>query len=535
MPAKTPKLTRAEADKILAQLRASDPLLAFKPSPVQELFLRSQSPFRYITGGNRTGKTASNAIDLAMTARGLHPYRPNPGHVRILCLSNSRQQAAQVFGRKLFEACEIPGPLHDLPLIPPDEVEVSWVKVGMKVPYSAKTKHADILFSWSGVDDLWERLQGLKLDHIYLDEDAGTLKLLDELFMRGLDVRGSPGAAPYAGSISWSSTPTCGTDALLKFKEWCQANNPSESYFMIPSGDNPAVSKAALNEAEKFLGAKQSEVRIHATKDASELMQVYGEQWNDARHMLQADYVPLPTDNLWLGYDPGMEHPTGMVIAAVSMDNPRQLKLVKAWNHSKQTVDYDVRCLDEWLLGRRLAGVVYDTAAKNQDKRGSSVLADLMAKMKEAGTSPLFGYFGAHKRREQGIPMMRHYLDPDPYDKTVAPLIVVNPSQASGGQLIRQQILRYRGKEATRFTGEGGVVKKDDEMPDCIRYLCMHRIGWNPGGACGRQSKFAPAPDQRPVGAPPPPPPTYATPYERHLALSRQRRPPRRDWTASDF
>jgi len=47
-------------------------------------------------------------------------------------------------------------------------------------------------------------------------------------------------------------------------------------------------------------------------------------------------------------------------------------------------------------------------------------------------------------------------------------MLVFNPRC----KLAIQQMKAYRGKRETKFTGEGGVVKKFDEANDCIRYLC---------------------------------------------------------------
>jgi len=64
--------------------------------------------------------------------------------------------------------------------------------------------------------------------------------------------------------------------------------------------------------------------------------------------------------------------------------------------------------------------------------------------------------------------------------------VLSKPTDANGTGILRQQILKYRGKEATRFTGAGGVVKKDDELIDAWRYVAMQRPCWTQEWACGR-------------------------------------------------
>jgi hypothetical protein len=526
--------------KYINDALADDPLLNFKPSPIQALFLHSPSWCRYISGPNRAGKTLVNCIDAAMIARGIHPVRKFDHRVRMLILTNTRSQAAGVFGRKLFTASELPGKYHDSPLIPARDLiaPVSYVTVGIKVPYVAQTKHAEILFSWSGVDDIWERLQGLQLDAIYLDEDAGDESLTNELFMRGLDARGAPGAPPYAGSMSWSATPTCGSEGLRKFKKHCQENMPSESFFQIQVGDNPSISAEAITKARSFLGEDASAIRVDATMDAEALTLIYGPQWDDNRHMLKADYEVQPDDNLWMSYDPGVDHPTGMLVAAISAKNPIKQHWCKFFLHRRQTVEYDARVLYEWLRGRVLAGIVYDTAAKNIDKTGNSTLSHLQRAFQELHISPLAGWYQSKKQHTTGIALMRHYLDPDPFNKLADPLIQISPSVESGGARMREQLLRYRGKESTRFSGPGGVIKKEDEGPDCGRYLCCKRPAYNPEWACGIPT-MAPVAitDQFPTGMVqlPSPIPGPQNHYERHLLLSKERVRSVRGWTLKDL
>lgn len=526
--------------RILAKLKAQDALLNFKPSPVQLAYLQSDSPFRVIIGGNRAGKTTTNAVDLAYIARGMHPYRTAPRRLRILVLTNTRQQAANVFGRKLFTASELPGKFHDTPLIPASEVNIDYLKVGVHVPYAAQTKHADILFSWSAADNVWERLQGQKLDLCYFDEDAGSMKLVDEIFMRGMDARSAAGTAGdcgWLGGINWSATPTTATDGYLKFRRYCQEHNPTKSYFYIPPGDNPAISKEAILEARGFLGARQAQVRVDGTKDATDLVLIYGEQWKEARHVAAEPHRIRPEDNLWLGYDPGVEHPTGMLIVALSKDAPQQMKVVKCWLHARQTLEFDARVLDEWLCGRRLAGMVFDYAAKTHNKMGESVIGELQKILAAKQMMPFFGYFQAKKMHAPGIAMVRHYLDPDPYDPHAPTLIRLDPpTEANGTGMMRQQFLAYRGKEATRFTGEGGVVKKDDDLVDPIRYLAMHRPAWSAQSPCGVMTKSQRTPDTPPVLDHQPVQGMPEDPYLRHLTLSKNRRAVRTErWTASDF
>jgi len=188
-----------------------------------------------------------------------------------------------------------------------------------------------------------------------------------------------------------------------------------------------------------------------------------------------------------VGYDPGVDHPMGMMVCAINKDQPLRLNVVKCWMYRGETIEKDVDNLAEWLRGRKVAGFVYDTNLKNRDRGGGpSVLQRFKELAASRGINPMAGYYQSKKNHAPGIAMVRHYLEPSD-NHEVPPLIVISkPSDENGTGVFRQQMLKYRGKEATKFTGAGGVIKKDDELTDCCRYLCMQRPSHNPDWACGK-------------------------------------------------
>ncbi len=128
---------------------------------------------------------------------------------------------------------------------------------------------------------------------------------------------------------------------------------------------------------------------------------------------------------------------------------------------------------------------------------------------------------------------MRHYLKPNPYDDAAEPLIVINPSDDSGGQRLRHQFIAYSGREETRFAGPGGIIKKNDDLIDPALYLCAKRLHHSPDYACGPTTMVS-HPD-----APPTPeqtiPSVIISPYEQRMLASRARRRPSNGFTESDF
>jgi len=57
-------------------------------------------------------------------------------------------------------------------------------------------------------------------------------------------------------------------------------------------------------------------------------------------------------------------------------------------------------------------------------------------------------------------------------------LIEINPSFDSGGQLFRQQIVSYKSYEEGIYQGARGVVNKDDESCDVLRYIVSANPRW---------------------------------------------------------
>lgn len=483
----TPEIRRK-----LMEFRASrDPLMHYVPGATQLRFHQSPARFKLITGGNRSGKTAAKVVDIAWKLRGIHPYFPSYGPIRVFMFAQSRQQASQVIARKLFEHCEFPGPLARFPLIPEHEIEdIGYIKVGFKVPYYAKLKNgSEVLFGWSGVESTWKRFQGGQYDIVDFDENACEGTLLKEAYARVMDARNDPGK-PWGGGILWSATGTQVDENFTDFRNRCQDERDHlHEMFKIPPGESGAAQGEALQEFAAMLTEEEKQIRITGDATMSDMLSIYGRQWDDNRHMRQTDYQVKPDDNLWIGYDPGVDHPTGILCAAVNKENPDKVRVIRCFNHRRQTLEFDVECIVNWLGGRGLEGLVYDPAAKKTERTsGLNVKNQLELMLAKRGVTIARGFIQGRNRHKDGIAIVRSYLDPDPYNKASEARVEFNPSEESGCQEARRQMLKYRSYEAGKFTGVKGVVKRDDEMPDCLRYLLCARPSWNKKAPCGTAS-----------------------------------------------
>jgi hypothetical protein len=468
--------TPEQALRQLRKLQATDPVLAFKPGPTQALCTTSPAHNRLIEGHNQSGKTTYGAWDTAAILRGIHPSRPWYGPVRGIILVQSRMQAAQVAGRYLLGQSCLPGELGRKPFIPAGEIaHVRYTTVGFRVPIEILMKNGcTAAFAWAGTDATWKRVQGTQFDFAWLDEDAGTEDLMAEIH-RSLLVSTSQGQGgikgPWAGSILWSATPTVSSAAMTAFRRLCVEQEPDYEYFRIRQGENPSISVKAMESYAKALSDDQREVRVNDDgMTAAGLLQVYRDQWDEDRLVFDRTYEPTPQDNIWLAMDPGgagtASHPTGMLWAAISPNAPRQLKIFRYVETKRQTLDQNLLDVQTHLRGRTLEGFVVDPASLKIESRGKSVYTQILEVMDQYKIVSQRGVMMGRNRHWDGIQRVMRYLKPLDGE----PLVQMF-KQGEGIPLAIQEMREYQGRPSTRYTGEGGVVKKFDEFPDALRYL----------------------------------------------------------------
>jgi hypothetical protein len=455
--------------------------------------MHSTKMVRLLSGGNRSGKTSHKCVEFAMAARRLHPTRTVDKPVIYVMWAISREQIRDVLYQKLRVRSELKGPNFDKPLIPDYEVVKDHMAPGVGKPTCREIELRNgnrILFAISGVEKSWQTIQGKGyIAGIGIDEQAGTRKLIDECMARLLELNNPEEVAKFGGAwLMWATSETLINDCWddLKAIAMDPERNQDAEFFQIPSSDNVAVSSEARTRVGQFMSEEARKIRMDGTGNARAATLVYGKQWSDERHMLKVDHIPSPQANLWAGYDPGVDHPMGLGVFCIEPSHPMQLLGVKFWNYRGLTIDEDVKNIANWLAGRKLSGFVYDTNLKNRNSAGGpSVLDQMKEKLENAGVSPVGGYWQARKQVNAGISMVRNYLDPSPDNRQTEPLLRFNPSEESGGKIARWQFLKYSGHEEKQFTGPGSIIKKDDEITDLVRYVCMQRPSWNPQWACG--------------------------------------------------
>jgi hypothetical protein len=343
------------------------------------------------------------------------------------------------------------------------------------------------------VESSWARFQGGQYHIVAFDENSCEGDLLNESKLRVADEWDAhKETAPWLGGIYWMASGTQVDENFESFRRLCQdPNHPDYEIFQVPKEES-YLSEETRQAIGATLSDGQRRIRIEGDSTATEELQIYGKQWNDARHMRTSDYIVQPSDNLWVTLDPGIDHPAGLTFAALNSENPRKIRYVYAKQQTRLTLEDWVEIICRYLRGRTLEGFVYDVAMHKSESTGLSVKNQLQTILIRRGVKIVRGLIPGRNRHKDGIARVQTYLDPDPSNPYLEPLVEFNSSEESGCQQIRAQMLKYQSYKPGKYTGPHGVVKKDDEFPDCVRYLISITPGYNPTQGCGHPHEDAP-------------------------------------------
>lgn len=503
-----PKAEKLDEDLLELQLQQSiDPILNYKPSPTQKRCMASRARYRWIGGPNRGGKTAHVAVELAMCARRMHPTRTVTLDGTYLVLAPSREQLQDPWEKKLLKDCELRG-FRGRPLIPEWEIKKVHYTHGAGAPTikQIEMKNGHIIrFAVSKDVDSWKRQQGKAVLGIFPDESEANVQLMNEWYARLLDANDDPEINKQAGGgmILWGATQTTANPALGEFVRLCESLEPEtndwEAFRISP--DEAVVGREERERLKVAFSDEDYDVRMMGKAGFADRLLIYGKQWNDAVHVREADYEPEESDNLYVAYDPGgagkESHDTGIMFAAVNKEQPMKLHIWQYLRLNRTTLGYDLKRIAHILRGRAIEAFIPDPNTDRADKgTGRTLWQQIREAMSVEKIHSHRGLIHVLGRHDPGIARTRKYLDDGNID--------FSPSKATGCPFARQQIVGYRSFEPDIFQGARGVVKVDDEAPDCLRYIVMAKPRWM-NRACGR-----PAWDG--AERPPPPKPVPAEP-----------------------
>ncbi len=470
------KPTKEELQAALDELNRTNAAYGYTPTLTQRVFRDSTARYKLLTGPNRGGKTGHIAWEVAACAQRIHPLRSVHSTTGVyLVLAPSLEQIADPWGKKLLKKSELEGDYKNFPFIPECEIrsiEYSKGSSSKAVRHIYMKNGHEILFMPSGDENVWKRLEGKQLLGVALDESSGNIQLMQEILMRLLDTNSDQKIVEEAGGawMYWGATDTKFNEAFVWMMERCNDEKQKDwAAFWIDPSENPAIQQEEREKLRDIIGEEQAAIRLDGTGTSLGLITIYGEQWSDEKHISESEIPILPEDNLWVSYDPGVAHPTGILCGSISPRNERQLRVHRFYNHKRKTVEFDLQCIADWLQGRWLEGFILDPAAKKTDKGGDSVASQITRGLDKFGIKVRRGIQYGYNRHEPGIAQTRRHL--------VAGNVLVD-KQGEGCELFCYQMRKYRGRPETNFTGPQGVVKKEDEGPDVLRYWISKHPAW---------------------------------------------------------
>jgi hypothetical protein len=422
-------LSPTRAAMMLASLRQKDPLWAFLggPAPMataaQMSVIQSRKLYLAVVAGNRAGKSATVAAKMALKLRNLrleavnterdlgfarpdsedHPGAGLADSRRIrkaqdgsngydfvledvqtprhyLLLAPSRGQLAQIWYKKLLLESELGGPaapkdIKGQGFIPALDVKrIGWDYVGLKYPKLIEMKNGNTLVMQS-VSDIhqWRRIQGVAYSHIFLDEGACTVELLKELYVRLEDEQNK---GNHAG-IDWAATITSAhayegyEEFLNRCRKACDGGvaDPDHEVIELSVENNPMMTGEVMARMRRVLGEDEAKVRIEGQSRANEY-QVFP-QFDSAHHVAREPFEPSDRASIWIGYDPGVAHPTGMMFACFEPETPTVMRIWCYRDHKRQPISVDADVIAEVLQGRKVECLVTDPSAGNVVKSGN--------------------------------------------------------------------------------------------------------------------------------------------------------------------
>lgn len=490
MSSSNDRLIDINDSELLGELRRrkhSDPLAKFVPTPSQLDYLTSTSSRTFVTGPNRSGKTAIELADIAWTLRGDHPWRPAlPGPAKFAIVVLSLSQFSSVFQGKLFRACGMAilgKEAESLPLISARHISATtkdYVNAGEPIYRWTRFSNGNELYVIPGDSPKsWSRIQGMALAGVWQDEDCGSEDLIDELILRTADWRGraenpEDETPPWAGFISMFATVTTGSPAVMNFYDGCAAGINGGRVIKLKADENPAVNRDVIRKDAGFMSQAAQRTRIEGTSTAAG-ERMHFPEWDRSRHLLAEPYKIKPSDNIVLGLDPGTEHPAGLALNVLPRERPDTLIVVRSDQRLGMNIAQYVAIFREWLQGRRVRAIVVDPSMNQKSmqtaRRSVEILQEALTAAGLRGhedpsrTPPIVL---GHPRREYAMNCVKRMLH-NHINPKEQPRILVSPDE---NYELERQVVRLRYIKSGTNKSHRGQAGDDHIIDAALRYPC---------------------------------------------------------------
>lgn len=464
-----PEAEQKEIAGLLAAWRAAvkaNPLLNYMPHAKQKLFHAATQKVRGFVGGNQSGKTTAGVVDsLIETIQPdlippwLAPFRKNEGNdffVRVEVVD-------------LIQALE----------------GVMLPKIRAMVPKAALYK-SDWDKAWNArrrrltfaTGNWWEFLThdmevdqhaGGTLHRVWYDEEppgnkGGRIK--EENDVRLLH---------YDGDSIWTMTPLLGfsTVAFTELMDRHGEPRADEETFVVTvdMDENPHLSDRAKKRTLKGMSAESRKARKEG-KFVHFAGRIYP-QFNRDVHVVPAvelarDHRGTALANVYVGIDPGIDHPTALVWVTHSSDDV--FEVVRSMKFSDITTPQVCSLImaTNQELGVNPRWYVIDPSARNRNPQTGK---SLQMNYQEHGIVAMPG----NNDRRSGFDRIRELLAPVDLatGKPMNPRLFVH----GGNDLLVEEFEKYRWKPApgSEALAKEEPIKVNDDILDALRYVIMSR------------------------------------------------------------
>lgn len=440
-------------------------ILAFRPYPKQKAILDSSAPGRYVSGGNRAGKTTTEVVDAIWTATDTHPFRKRPDHwghgaVRIRFVVVDIIKG--VYGIILPELKR----WIATSMLVDGSWDKSWDDRELKLSFS---NGSTITFLTHGMD--LDKHGGVPLHAIYFDEEPPQ-DVFNENMMRLIDYDGHwLIAATSTQGIGWTY------DLLVEpAKEHPNDPDIGIEVFELSQYDNPnlASKREARNRFYVGMSSTDREIREDGKMTARQgyLFPQFGLQ--PEKFILdEVDWVPGHEWTFWTSADFGFHNPTAWLWHAVAPDG----RIVTFAEHYQSEITVPEHAAIVHQREQQMRIVVENRTGdpagnQRQGNTGTSYITEYGKRGLYIGTESLPRGDGSV---EIGVQKMQQYFRILPISPwgPMRPTWQVSPSCPN---LIRElKKLRWDAPESQRLAyrtnGREGIYKKDDHASDSLRYF----------------------------------------------------------------
>ena len=445
----------------LDRRKKEERLRYFEPNDNQAYALKDEVSEKFIFGGNRGGKTVYGIIETIVFALGkekikmynqelydLIKDRKIPDDPKTIWVASEDKKVLKSIILKEF-----------LKWMPKTEIKRQFHREDANIILKD-----DTVIYFKSYDSGREKFQGDKVHYMWFDEEPPE-EIYEEGQMRLLD---------YDGTSLCTMTPVLGLTWVFSEIYEKQDQLPNLSCHNFLTEDNKHLPKERLEQLKKKYA---DDPELLAVRLRGEFLQMTGliyKRFKKHLHVIdELDPLKINHDNtFYIGIDPGIAHPTGVVFAMV--DEDETLIVFDELCENNLEVSYQAEKIKDKISmwGIDPYWIVIDPAARN---RNPETLHSILDNYNDNGIYPILG----NNDRKAGIIQVSEYLKPrenikSPKFPDGKPQLLICKNCVN---LIREfrnyRWMEYKLVKNTKDRKDRPVKIMDDEL-DALRYVVMN-------------------------------------------------------------